>query len=179
MFEPLRIDETQGIVPLYDVARGGSAVSSEAQASRAEAARALADHERSQSLFGSKAAAIAEIWTITNECAVADWDGYGALAVDRASAHRAVALVRALPLDLPVPDVGAEPDGCIAFEWWMCRGRVISLSASASGPLPYAWLDGPERGHGIAEFDEGHFPARVASEIRRMMGLNDVAIRTV
>lgn len=170
MFEPLRIGDTQGIVALYDVARGGSAVSREAEVSRAAAARALDDVERSQSLFGSKAAAIAEIWTITNECASEDWDGYGALAVDRACANRAVALIRALPLDLPMPEIGAEPDGCIALEWWVSRGRLVTLSSSAAGALPYAWLDGPERGHAIAEFDDGHFPVRVATEIRRLMG---------
>ena len=129
--------------------------------------------------FESRTQAIEAVARLFDECDQPDWDGYGALAIDRASANRAVGLIRALPLDLSVPEVGAEPDGCISLEWWVARGRVVTLSASASGPLPYAWLDDAESGHGIAEFDEGHFPARVAAEIRRLMGRDDVAVRTV
>lgn len=179
MFDPIRIDDArQGLGSLYPATRPRSAISAEAESARFQAERAMVAIERSQSLYGSKAAAIAEIWAIFNECREEDWDGYGGRATDRRSAERSIALVRALPTNVPVPQFAAEPDGSIALEWYVSNGVLLTLSASPAGALPYAWLDGNERGHAIADFEDGTFPSRVLRELRILLSRFDAPVRT-
>jgi hypothetical protein len=131
-----------------------SAVSTEARAIR-EALGAIRESlERSYSLFGPKAALIAEIWSLVSEGspngedeAVVDW-----------TAWRAESFVRALPEGLPLPEVAREPDGGISLDWIRSRDRMFSVSVTATGRLGFAWLDGVDRGHGVARFDGGRLP---------------------
>ena len=55
------------------VARPGSAVSEESRAVRDAMEAIVNSVEKSEALFGGKAAAIAQIWTLVDECSELGW----------------------------------------------------------------------------------------------------------
>lgn len=132
----------------------------------AEAASAAMEwRERSQALFGEKAALISEIVLTGRECGRPDWDGYGAYGVDVTAVRNAAAFVRALPDDVPLPEASPEPDGAISLDWVASRSRVFSVSTGQSDRLAFAWIDGTNRGHGVERFDGINVPRRILSGI--------------
>lgn len=150
-------------------ARPGSAISPEAVAVAKAASAVMDAGERSQALFGIKAAAISELMAIANECAKPDWDGNDANAIDTLAVLKAKDFVRALPDKMPLPEFAPEPDGSISLDWIESRHRLFSLSIGASNRLAYAWHDGADKGHGVALFDGINVPSRVLDGIRAIM----------
>ncbi len=146
-----------------------SGVSKEAGVIVQMAERFKQDVERSQALFGDKTATISSLNELACECAEADWDGYGAQGMDPAAVTVAERLIRALPMDIPMPECAPEPDGSISLDWWESRYRIVSVSVSPSARLAFAWLDGTDRGHAVARFDGSAVPERLLQEIRRIM----------
>src|SRR5438093_3276445 len=53
----------------------------------------------------------------TREASVRNWDGYGARCVQPATYENALRFLRNLPRSVPAPEISAEPDGEIAFDW--------------------------------------------------------------
>lgn len=134
--------------------------------------------ERSVALFGPQAAIISEVRQLLRECNEPDWDGYGARPVAPAAAELAVALIRLLPPRFPLPEVAPEPDGSVSLDWIRSRHRLLSVSARPSGGLPYAWIDGSDRGYGVARFDGEAFPRSVLEAIARIMTSGGPSLRT-
>ena len=157
-------------------ARAGSAVSSESEILRQRVADIRRSTERSQSLFGGKAATISQIWGLVNECAEAGWDGAHAEGVDRFAALAAADFIRALPDGLPLPEVAPDPDGAISLDWIRSRNCIFSVSVGTSNRLVYAWLDGSDRGHAVARFDGAQVPVRVLEGIGEIMKHGNPAI---
>ena len=52
-----------------------------------------------------------ELLKTFEECRQPNWDGYGAQSVREETYHLAHQFLTALPLSIPVPSIGAEPDG--------------------------------------------------------------------
>ena len=75
-------------------------------------------------------------------------------------------LVLALPSDLPLPEFAVEDDGAIAVEWLPSRSRMVSISVHGRGRVAYAWLDGTDKGHGVARFNGKELPEVLLSVIR-------------
>lgn len=167
-----------GYAALRAYMRGGSAVSSEARAAQEAATAVVERTEQSQALFGEKAAALSKLWSIAAECNEADWDGAGALPIDAGAAVKAGNVVRALPIGIPIPEFSPEPDGALSLDWIASRNRIFSVSVGAGSRLAYAWLDGSDRGHGVAQFDGETIPARVLEGILGIMGRDHAAIRS-
>ena len=90
-------------------------------------------------------------------------------------------IVRALPDYLPLPEFTPEPDGSISLDWIMSRSRVFSLSAGRNSRLAYAWLDGSDKGQGVAYFDGEVVPPMVLLAIRMTVNqgnnIGDAAVR--
>ena len=83
------------------------------------------------------------------ECSSDNWDGYGAQAVTEEGYAEAKRFCSMLPQSTPIPDVTADPDGEIAFEWREGNDSVFSVSVSPDGLLTYAGIFGPNRAHGV------------------------------
>jgi hypothetical protein len=160
-------------------ARGGSAVSCEAREAQEAVTAVVEAAERSQSLFGEKAAALSQLWALAAECGEADWDGAGAAPIDIGAILNAKDIVRALPAGFPLPEFAAEPDGSISLDWIESRNRIFSVSVGAGSRLAYAWLDGSDRGHGVARFDGEKIPMRVLEGIRDIMSYGNTAVRLI
>jgi len=166
MFEPISALGIQlGFAALYSLARPGSAISPEAQTVQQAVGSVMDSVERSQALFGDKAVAISQLWALANECNEAGWDGESAAAIDRQAVFNALAFIRALPAHVPLPEFAPEPDGAISLDWIKSRTHLFSLSVGASDRLAYAWLDGTDKGHAVARFQEGRVPQRVLDGI--------------
>lgn len=145
-----------------------SGVSDEAVQLRDHAAEISASIERSQALFGNQMRLLSELHQLADECTVDDWDGYGAEAVNAAALARAEAFVRALPDELPLPEISIGPDGAIAFDWMPHPTKTFTLSVGGSNRLAYAWIDGTDRGHAVVRFDDAEIPPRVLTELERL-----------
>jgi hypothetical protein len=141
-------------------------MSGEARYLREAESEAVRRLEHSQALFGEKAEAIQQVWTIYNECSVEGWDGYGAVPVSQYAARRAVDMIRALPSHLPIPEITPEPDGSMSLDWNPSRDRIFSVSVGNDDRLSYAWLDGADRGYAVANFHEDVIPARIIEGIK-------------
>jgi hypothetical protein len=159
-----------GLVAMEALAGGNTAVSREAYSVRKAAAKIVESIERSVALFGEKAAALSRLAALATECMQADWDGADAAAIDPLAVLFARRFLRALPESLPLPEFAAEPDGSISLDWIRSRNRLFSLSVGRSNRLAYAWLDGADRGHGVARFDGQNVPARVLEGIKGILG---------
>ena len=174
MPEPVSLISLAGFAALNGYARRGSAVSSEARAARKTATALVESVERSQSLFGDKTAALSRLGALLHDCAGVDEGGINVLA-----AYNAAQVVRALPDRAPMPEFSIEPDGCVSLDWIRSRKHMFSLSVSASQRLAYAWLDGADKGHGVASFDGETIPKKVIEGIRGIMDHGDAAFRAI
>jgi hypothetical protein len=156
------------------VATRRNAVSEEAAAVREQALAFLAAKELVSPLLSPKSAVIARIHEVASEGV----GGEESMPVSPSVIERAVNFIRALPPDLALPDVGADPDGSIAFDWIVTRARVFSVSVGATNRLAFAWIDGTDRGHGVERFDGDAVPSRVLAGIREIIDARAAALRT-
>jgi hypothetical protein len=103
------------------------------------------------------------------ECNVSNWDGYGAEPASLRALRRAEDLIESLPDDVPLPECSIEPDGCVSLDWMPAPYRTLTVSVGVSDKLPYAWVDGTDRGRAVTRLVVGQFPPRILCEIRRFM----------
>jgi hypothetical protein len=91
-----------------------------------------------------------EIWEETRE---ENWDGYGASPVSVLAFLNARAFLSNLPTTVPIPEITVEPDGEIAFEWYLQPRWVFSVSVGSNNELTYAGLFGRNKIHGTEYFE--------------------------
>ena len=82
-----------------------------------EVARLLRDIVRHERLKATdwRPLVRARIEELAVECALPNWDGYGANAISQLSSQYAQQLVDVLPVDLPAPLVVPDPDGEVSL----------------------------------------------------------------
>ncbi|MBS0209319.1 MAG: hypothetical protein JSS27_10215 [Planctomycetes bacterium] len=115
--------------------------------------------------------ALRELNRVCQDCQLPNWDGDGALAVEDASCYNAERLLRSLPWDCPLPEVGVETDGQITLDWHRSPRSTVSISITPEANLHYAALFGAYPSYGTEPFF-GEVPETILSLIRRV-GLND------
>jgi hypothetical protein len=108
-----------------------------------------------------------DLCTIAEECSSADWDGYGAEPVVQDTYQWAYRFLEALPLGIPAPTIGAEPDGDITVEWYRAPHRTLSVSITPEGDLHYAALIGVSKAYGTEPFF-GDIPALILDLLGRV-----------
>jgi hypothetical protein len=146
--------------------RGSSAVSMEAALILESAFQVVQSVEKSVALFGDKALAISKLYALAAECSEQGWDGEDADPISEAAVANVEDLIRALPEGIPMPEFAPEPDGAVSVDWMHSRHRFLSLSVGSSNRLPYAWIDGSDKGHQVSYFDGKNIPPRLLSEIK-------------
>ncbi|MGH9891758.1 MAG: hypothetical protein ACREA0_07215 [bacterium] len=105
------------------------------------------------------------------EAASDNWDGYGGQAVTYGVKLRAQAFLDALPEGVPLPIIGLDPDGEIAFEWYLGPRQVFSVSVGERYEVAYAGLFGVNSSHGTEYFMD-ELPSAVMDNLRRLYGGN-------
>lgn len=148
--------------------RRDSGFSPEAQIVGNVAATIIDYFEQSQALFGKKAGAISLLRALAKECSRENWDGYGATAIDPQAILIAEDFIRALPRRIPLPEFAPEPDGSVSLDWIRSQNHLFSISVNNTGRLAFAWIDGSDKGHGVANFDGGRIPDRI------LLGIDDI-----
>ena len=93
-----------------------------------------------------------ELHQVFQDCNQPNWDGYGAMPVSEDSHQLALKFLIALPLGMPIPSVGAEPDGQITLEWYRSARRTLSISISPQNELHFAALIGVSKRYGTEPF---------------------------
>ena len=106
----------------------------------------------SLTLGESYSSALEELSEVVEEASSPDWDGYGANPVDLLTTLSAVQFLRLLPRELPAPDVAAEPDGEVSFEWYRGPRKRFSISVGSCNQITYAGLFGGNEAHGTEYF---------------------------
>lgn len=96
-----------------------------------------------------------------------NWDGYGASPICHSTYNQALRFLQALPKGCPLPEVSADPDGEIAFEWFVAPRWEFSVSFAPDGRLSFAGLFGPNTTYGTECFlDE--IPEGIIYNLRRV-----------
>lgn len=96
-----------------------------------------------------------------------DWDGYGAKGIDAPTCLNALAFLLLLPSTLPTPEISAQPNGAIAFEWLRERRQMFSVSIGRTNRMAYAGLFGNSTVYG-AEYFVDQIPQVVFQNIERL-----------
>src|SRR5437867_1521130 len=115
MYRLVPVIGLSGQLALHAVASGGTATSLEARAVHRAAGEMVKLAERSQALFGEKAAALSELAALATECGEQGWDGENATPIDSNAVLMAERFLRALPDGIPMPEFAPEPDGSISL----------------------------------------------------------------
>ena len=80
---------------------------------------------------------------------------------------RARALLLSLPNAFPAPEIAAEEDGSIVFDWLREQNRLLSVTLTPKGRLIYAGVFEDRSVRGIEPF-EGELPEPILSSLRRL-----------
>ena len=140
-----------------------------------EAARFVAEQarkgrqqiQRSLTLGSGIKAVLIELRSVAESAAAPNWDGYGATPVSAQTYRQAYFFAESLPVGVPPPSVGVEPDGQLTFEWYRGPRRLLSVSVSSDGDLHYAALLGHNKAYGTEAFI-GEFPKPILELVQRV-----------
>ena len=112
--------------------------------------------------------ALEEIEKVYEECLEANWDGYGAMPISRETYSKARKLLRMMPSSLPRPDISAEPDGEITFEWYKEKYSVFVISVGGNNLITYAGLFGKSNKMHGTEYFADELPEIIRHCIQRL-----------
>lgn len=104
---------------------------------------------------------------VFEECSEDNWDGYGASAVEVDTYLESRRFLQSLPTTIPIPEITVEPDGEIAFEWYVAPRKILSVSVGSHNILTYAGLFGLSKTHGTEYFGD-ELPATILSNLQRL-----------
>ena len=111
--------------------------------------------------------AVADLDRLYAEASTENWDSYGASPVSWPSLVNAKRFISYLPSQLPVPEISADPDGEVAFEWYAKPNYVLAVSVGADGTLNYAGVFGENKVHGVEHFS-GRVPKAIVEHLERL-----------
>ena len=121
---------------------------------------------KSISFVEKKREAMLELLETYEECKDEDWDGFGAAPIKRDAYRNACQFIEALPDEVDMPEMDAEPDGHLTFGWHRARRHTLSVSVSSDGHRHLYWsaLLGPRKRNGSESFQN-----RIPSELLRLI----------
>ncbi len=93
--------------------------------------------------------ALNELFSVASE---GNWDGESGIAVTPQVFANARRFLEQVPTRWETPEVSADPDGEISFEWSSDVRRRFSVSIGSDERISSAWLVGSERGHSVNIF---------------------------
>ncbi|MBU4185490.1 MAG: hypothetical protein KKI12_04635 [Proteobacteria bacterium] len=112
--------------------------------------------------------ALEELEKVYEECLEVNWDGYGAMPISRETYSEARKLLRMMPSSSPMPDISAEPDGEITFEWYKEKYSVFVISVGGNNIITYAGLFGKSNKIHGTEYFADELPEIIRHCIQRL-----------
>lgn len=113
--------------------------------------------------------ALDELAAAREEASVQGWDGYGAKPMNREAYLQAKRFLESLPTTAPPPEVSADPDGDVAFDWSFGPRKALSVSVSQTGRCTFAWMRGYSTFRGTDWFDD-EIPGSIANALSQLAG---------
>jgi hypothetical protein len=95
------------------------------------------------------------------EASFSGWNGYDALPLNPLAYYFAQVFLSALPTTAPSPEVSADPDGEVSFDWFFGERKALSISIGATGRCTFAWMLGQSTFRGT-DWIEDEIPASIA-----------------
>jgi hypothetical protein len=127
--------------------------------------RVLQDCSRSVTI--DKDSLFQELDEVFEECSVDNWDGYDAKPINVKSQIEAIRFARNLPTTIPTPEIAADPDGEISFEWYEGPRRVLTVSIGSHNKATYAGLFGLNKVNGEESFYD-EIPKAILDNLNRL-----------
>lgn len=87
-----------------------------------------------------------------------DWAGQGSSPVHPLTLDMAQCFLNALPMGMEAPEVNADPDGEIAFDWDFGRDRLLAVSIGLTGRLSFIYRNRSVRMRDTLWFSDGRIP---------------------
>ncbi len=112
--------------------------------------------------------ALSELNEIRVEAAHAGWDGYDARPVSFDAYLYARRFLESLPTTAPPPEVSADPDGEVSFDWVFGPRRALTLSIGVNGRCSYAWIRGNQKSRGTEWLDD-EVPTNIVSALAQLV----------
>lgn len=104
---------------------------------------------------------------VYKDCSRENWDGYGALAIPYDAYEEAKKIINLLPSSIQIPEITAEPNGEIGFEWRRGKGQIFVISIGGKHRINYAGIFGDNKTHGSEYFEET-IPSVIIENLRRL-----------
>lgn len=93
-----------------------------------------------------------ELDSLMLDCRCPGRDGYGAEPVSVDAYRSAERFIRCLPVGVPTPELSADRDGCVTFEWRKSVRRTLLVSVRPGFTLDYSALIGTAKAYGEEPF---------------------------
>ncbi len=120
-------------------------------------------------IFGMRGV-LEQLDAVYEDCVLPGWDGNGAKAISHDVLRNARFFLESLPFGMELPQIGAEPDGAITFEWYRSPKRTLSVSINPDGYVYYASLIGASRRHGVDPV-QGGISKDLIAVIHQVLGI--------
>ena len=102
------------------------------------------------------------------DCASDNWDGYGAKAVSDENYCQAKKFLGLIAKTLPAPGVSVDPDGDLAFEWYIEPHKNFTVSVGRENKLSYAGLFDRDTAHGTVYYKNGRIPESINYHLEKL-----------
>ena len=108
-----------------------------------------------------------ELMEVFSEASHRGWDGYGARPLDSASFDFAIRFLNALPSTAPLPEIGADTDGEVSFDWIFSERKALTVSIGPTGRCTFAFILGRSKSRGTEWIDD-EIPAQISCALRQL-----------
>ena len=112
--------------------------------------------------------AFREVGNTYESSANPNWDESGANQVSHTVFTEALRFLRLLPGWVEMPEVGAEPEGSLSFEWYLKPGWTFVVAFVGTQAVEYAGTFGPAASTHGAELFGSRIPGSVLENLRRL-----------
>jgi hypothetical protein len=122
----------------------------------------------SYALSNSAEQALTELREVLAEASREGWDGYGARPLHPLSYDFAVRFLNALPANAPFPEVSADTDGEVSFDWVFGERKALTVSIGPTGRCTFAWMLGQRTYRGTDWIDD-EIPEEILSALVKLV----------
>ena len=109
-----------------------------------------------------------ELLTTYKKCRKENWDGEDADSVKIETIYYAIMFIKQLPKYLPTPEISADNDGEISFEWYKDKNHMLFLSISPEGRISYAGRYGTKSKANGEEWIYDEIPEEILQKIIKL-----------
>jgi hypothetical protein len=111
---------------------------------------------------------IAELEDVRAEASHDGWDGYDARPLDPNAYGFAKMFLNALPSTVPLPELSADTDGEVAFNWVFGDRKALTVTVGPTGRCTFAWMLGQRTYRGTDWIDD-EIPEEIVSALGKLV----------